>query len=93
MIHNLITKSTIIHLRQLNCVFCKVKYKFQQTRNLFLDYLQHYEPDLGQKWVKLAPNETNPGFFQIRFQYIFARRMQVFLVFSKIVLETSKEQK
>ena len=25
---------------------------------------------MDQKWVKLAPNGTNPGLFQIRFQYI-----------------------
>ena len=28
--------------------------------------------DLGAKWVRLAPNGTNPGLFQIRFQYIFS---------------------
>ena len=25
---------------------------------------------LAPKWVRLAPNGTNPGLFQIRFQYI-----------------------
>ena len=29
-------------------------------------------PDLDSKWVKLAPNGTNPGLIQIRFQYILA---------------------
>ena len=26
---------------------------------------------LAPKWVRLAPNETNPGLFQIRFQCIW----------------------
>ena len=30
--------------------------------------------DLAQKWVRLAPNGTNPGLFQIRFQYIWLDR-------------------
>ena len=29
-------------------------------------------PDLGPKWVRLASNGTNPGLFQIIFQYILA---------------------
>ena len=29
-----------------------------------------------QKWVILAPNGTNPGLFQIRFQYILALQRQ-----------------
>ena len=29
---------------------------------------------LAPKWVRLAPNGTNPGLFQIRFQYILAQR-------------------
>ena len=27
---------------------------------------------VGSKWVRLAPNGTNPGLFMISFQYIFA---------------------
>ena len=34
-------------------------------------------PDLGPKWVRLGPNGTNPGFFQIRFQYILAQCQNV----------------
>ena len=30
-------------------------------------------PDWGPKWARLTPNGTNPGLFQIRFQYILAR--------------------
>ena len=29
---------------------------------------------LALKWVRLAPTETNPGLFQVRFQYNLARR-------------------
>ena len=29
-------------------------------------------PGLDLKWVRLAPNRTNPGLFHIRFQYILA---------------------
>ena len=29
--------------------------------------------DLRPKWFSLVPNGTNPGLFQISFQYIFAR--------------------
>ena len=29
---------------------------------------------LAPKWVRLAPNGTNPGFFQIRFQCIWRPR-------------------
>ena len=45
---------------------------------LFLNPLLHLyvretgSPDLAPKWVRLAPNRTNPGLFQIRFQYILA---------------------
>ena len=28
---------------------------------------------LAPKWVRLAPNGTNPGLFQIRFQYIWCQ--------------------
>ena len=31
--------------------------------------------DLGQKWVRLAPNGTNAGLFQIRFQYILPQAL------------------
>ena len=30
------------------------------------------------KWIKLAPNMTNPGFFKIRFQYILAHRAKMY---------------
>ena len=30
-------------------------------------------PDLDPKWVRLAPNGTNPWLFQIRLQYILAK--------------------
>ena len=36
--------------------------------------LTPFTPDLGPKWVRLAPNETNPGLFQIRFKYFLANR-------------------
>ena len=32
----------------------------------------------GQKWVRLAPNGTNPWFFNTRFQYILARRAKMY---------------
>ena len=35
-------------------------------------------PDFDPKWVRLAPNGTNPGLFQIRFQYILARRAKMY---------------
>ena len=30
------------------------------------------------KWLTLAPNDTNTGLFQIRFQYILARRAKMY---------------
>ena len=32
------------------------------------DRLESWMVGLAQKWVRLAPNGTNPGLFQIRFQ-------------------------
>ena len=43
-----------------------------------LHYLAHSVAGLTQKWVRLAPNGTNPGLFQIRFQYILARRAKMY---------------
>ena len=34
--------------------------------------------DLGQRWVRLAPNGTNSGLSQITFQYILARRAKIY---------------
>ena len=35
-------------------------------------------PDLDPKWARLAPNGTNLELFQIRFQYILARRAKMY---------------
>ena len=35
-------------------------------------------PVLAPKWVKLSQNGKNPGLFQIRFQYILARRAKMY---------------
>ena len=37
--------------------------------------------DLGQHLVRLALNGTNPGIFQIRFQYILNRKIYGFVCF------------
>ena len=34
--------------------------------------------DLDLKWVRLAPNETNSGLFQIRFQYLLCQNVLKF---------------
>ena len=40
---------------------------------LFLrDSVMRWVSDLGPKWIRLTPNGTNRGLFQIRFQYILA---------------------
>ena len=47
--------------------------------------------DLSLKWVRLTPNETNPGLYQIRFQYIILtswsghRRLRFVLVGSDLI--------
>ena len=35
-------------------------------------------PDLGPKWVRLTPNRTNLGHFQIRFHYTLTRRAKMY---------------
>ena len=39
---------------------------------------RHGSPDLDAKLFRLAPNGTNPGLFQIRFQYILARGAKMY---------------
>ena len=48
-------------------------------------HIHPWWPDLGPKWVRLAPNGTYLGIFQIRFssQYILARRALMYLIWSE----------
>ena len=46
-------------------------------RSACLKYLSRHHISaqrLAPKWVRLAPNRTNPGLFRIRFHYILSRR-------------------
>ena len=64
--------------------FFQIRFQYILTRCTLcqnLTWLTHHGADLPSQgfqfwhpiWVRLAPNGTNPGLFQIRFQYILAR--------------------
>ena len=60
------------------------------TVGLFPQFSCSCWPDLDPKWVRLAPNWSNPGLFQIIFQYILRSDFSTFWRYAKSDLKKSR---